>query len=276
MSKCLNCGKEVPKGKKFCNHHCSATYNNVRRKRSSWTEEQKSKIRVQKYCKYCGKLLDVHQNEWKVCQTCLPYVNGLSVQTKLGFTEGDLKERDTKAFDFLSKLYFEEGLGVNDIALRTGVRHVSLLSLFKRHGIVKIRTVSEGVQTAILTGKLQISESTHPRGRVGNHRSWEGIEFRYRSSYEKEYAEKLDSLKVSYLYEKVRIKYFDSVQGKFRVAVPDFYLPNTNELVEIKSTWTLKGRVQEMKDKFKAYREQGYIPKLVLEGFEQCIEKIEE
>lgn len=37
-----------------------------------------------------------------------------------------------------------------------------------------------------------------------------------------------------------------------------------------------KGRVQEMKDKFKAYREQGYKPKLILEGFEQDIEKVEE
>ena len=120
---------------------------------------------------------------------------------------------------------------------------------FKRHGIRRLRSVSEGIQTAILTGKLQISESTHPRGRAGNHKSWNGTTFRYRSSYEKEYAESLDECKIPYFYEKVRIKYFDTQRNKERVAVPDFYLPETKELVEIKSSWTLKGKVQEMKDK---------------------------
>lgn len=276
MSKCLNCGKEIPEGRKFCNHHCSASYVNTRRQRKPWTEEQRQKVRTEKYCKYCGSLLDPSKHEWKVCENCSPYVGGLAIQKKLGFTEGSLKSRDTKAFEYLSDLYFTEGLGVNDIAKRTGIRHVSLLSLFKRHGIRRLRSVSEGIQTAILTGKLQISESTHPRGRAGNHKSWNGTTFRYRSSYEKEYAESLDECKIPYFYEKVRIKYFDTQRNKERVAVPDFYLPETKELVEIKSSWTLKGKVQEMKDKFKAYREQGYNPKLILDKVEQDLSNIEE
>ena len=53
------------------------------------------------------------------------------------------------------------------------------------------------------------------------------------------------------------------VLAKERVAIPDFYLPRTNEIVEIKSTWTYNK--QEMNDKFEAYRNLGYIPKLILD-----------
>lgn len=276
MNKCLNCGKEIPKGKKFCNHQCSAKYNNVRRIRQPWTKAQRARVQKQRYCKYCGKPLDRYSGEFVTCKDCGPFVGGLPVQLKLGFTSGSLESRDRKAFEVLSKMYFEEGLGVNDIAYKTGIRHISLMSLFRRHGIQKIRTVSEGVHTSYLTGKLQVPYTTHARGRTGYHTSWEGITFRYRSLYEDRYASELDSLKVSYLYEKVRIEYFDTVQSKYRVAVPDFYLQDSNELVEIKSVWTLKGKVQEMKDKFKAYREHGYTPKLVLEGVERNLDDIEE
>ena len=47
-----------------------------------------------------------------------------------------------------------------------------------------------------------------------------------------------------------------------RVAVPDFYLPETNEIIEIKSSWTFDK--QNMKDKFIAYKNLGYIPKVIL------------
>lgn len=62
--------------------------------------------------------------------------------------------------------------------------------------------------------------------------------------------------------ENLRIKYFDSQKQDFRCAIPDFYLPKTNEIVEIKLNWTLNK--QNMKDKFNAYVEQGYKPKLIL------------
>jgi len=41
-----------------------------------------------------------------------------------------------------------------------------------------------------------------------------------------------------------------------------FYLPDTNTIVEIKSNYTLDE--QNMRDKFKAYKEHGYIYKLIL------------
>ena len=73
----------------------------------------------------------------------------------------------------------------------------------------------------------------------------------------------LDNKKISYKVEEIRLEYFDTLLNKKRVAVPDFFLPDTNELVEIKSDFTLD--IQEMLDKFKVYKESGYIPRLILE-----------
>ena len=52
------------------------------------------------------------------------------------------------------------------------------------------------------------------------------------------------------------IKYFDSQKNEIRRAIPDFYLIDFNTIVEIKSTFTLD--IQNMKDKFKSYKEFGY------------------
>lgn len=50
---------------------------------------------------------------------------------------------------------------------------------------------------------------------------------------------------------------------KQRVAIPDFYLPESNTIVEIKSDYTYDK--QNMDDKIKAYKEHGYKYKLILE-----------
>lgn len=49
-----------------------------------------------------------------------------------------------------------------------------------------------------------------------------------------------------------RIQYFDSTKNKIRIAIPDFYLPEYNKIVEIKSHYTLD--VQNMKDRFDEYK----------------------
>ena len=59
------------------------------------------------------------------------------------------------------------------------------------------------------------------------------------------------------------IKYFNTNLNEYHCAIPDFYLPETNTIVEIKSNWTLD--IQEMKDKVKAYKDLGYNFKLILE-----------
>ena len=99
------------------------------------------------------------------------------------------------------------------------------------------------------------------------HITWDGKEVFLRSSFEIDYAYELDKRQIKYDVECLRIKYFNTKTNDFRCAIPDFYLEETNTIVEIKSNWTLD--IQEMKDKFKAYKELGYNFKLILEHKDQ-------
>lgn len=91
----------------------------------------------------------------------------------------------------------------------------------------------------------------------------------YRSSYELEYAQQLDEQQVDYNMENLRILYWDSQLLKQRVAIPDFYLPESNTIVEIKSNWTYNK--QNIEDKVKSYKEHGYNCKLMLEKKETTL-----
>ena len=52
------------------------------------------------------------------------------------------------------------------------------------------------------------------------------------------------------------IEYFDSKKKRTRFAIPDFYLPDHNVIIEVKSRVTFDKR--NMLDKINAYLEQGY------------------
>ena len=109
--------------------------------------------------------------------------------------------------------------------------------------------------------------------KLQKHISWEGKEFTLRSSYEKDFALELDERKISYIVEFKRLEYYDTQENKMRITIPDFYLPETNTIVEIKSVYTLK--VQNMKDRRDAYIKLGYNFKLILEHKECNIDKIQ-
>lgn len=108
----------------------------------------------------------------------------------------------------------------------------------------------------------------------GKHITWNNKEVYLRSSFEFDYAKILDEQEINYEVEFLRIEYFDSQKNQNRIAVPDFYLPDTNEIIEIKSSATLD--LINMKDKFKSYIENGYFPKLILNHIEVDIDKIKE
>lgn len=97
----------------------------------------------------------------------------------------------------------------------------------------------------------------------GYHTSWEGKTFWYRSSYELDYAKQLDSIKVHYEVEKLRILYWSSVKNKQCIMIPDFYLPETNTIVEVKSDFTYTK--QDWKDRLAVLIPMGYNCKLLLE-----------
>ena len=97
----------------------------------------------------------------------------------------------------------------------------------------------------------------------GWHITWNNKKVFYRSSYELDYCKILDEQNIDYEMENLRIVYWDSELKKFRTAIPDFYLPKSNTIVEIKSIYTYDE--QNMEDKVKAYKKHGYKFKLILD-----------
>ena len=170
------------------------------------------------------------------------------------------------------KLLYEEyvvnKLSPKDIYLKYNCStHINnsetLLHVFKDWGFTT-RSLSESNINARLQGKLQ--NAFHTQYNCDWHTTWDNKEVYLRSSYELEYAQELDSKQIKYEVESLRIKYFDTKENTYRCAIPDFYLPDINTIVEIKSSWTYDE--QNMKDKFKAYKELGYNTKLILDKVE--------
>ena len=120
---------------------------------------------------------------------------------------------------------------------------------------IESRSLSESITNAISTNRI-----SPPSNKIAYkhifHKSWFGETFCLRSSYEHDYARNLDSEKTKYYVEHLRIKYFNSTDQRYRIAIPDFYLPASNTIVEVKSTYWLDEL--EMRDKQKAYTSLGY------------------
>ena len=96
------------------------------------------------------------------------------------------------------------------------------------------------------------------------HKSWSGKDVYLRSSYELDYAKYLDKQKINYDVECLRILYYDNSSNNYRIAIPDFYLPDSNTIVEIKSQYWLNE--SNMKDKSVEYKKLGFNFQLIVEG----------
>lgn len=137
---------------------------------------------------------------------------------------------------------------------------------------IQTRNQSTSQYESLLLGKSKILSSPTPNYKQEWYITWENKKVFLRSSYEYDYAKYLDEQKISYDVERLKIEYFDTQQNKWRISIPDFYLPDTNEIIEIKSNWTLD--IQNMKDKFLEYIRLGYNPKLILEHEEVDLYKL--
>jgi len=208
---------------------------------------------------YCGSKELNEKNPDISCRQSPKYFNklipfGLDI-TKL-YTEDFIKEHK-KVKQLLYKEYVENCLSPADIYKKYNCKEYfnhseTLLHLFKDWKF-PIRSFSEAVINEYIQGK----QNDYGFWYI----TWNNKEVYLRSSYELDYAKELDEQQINYEVEYFHIKYFDSQNNKFRCAIPDFYIPSTNTIVEIKSSWTLDE--QNMKDKMKAYKELGYNTKLI-------------
>ena len=237
-NKCLNCGAILKNKNKFCNSSCAATYNNKIRKRKKWTLEQKQRLSEQTIiyknthigykqykCKYCNKICDSI-----VCTECKPYVSRIKTYAKFGFISGSLKERNDNLKQLLYTEYFLNEKSTIMLENEYGVSNQTIWNILKRE-FGECRNLSEGVSLAIKEGRLNTPVSNNFY-KTGIHISWDNKQYYYRSSWENQYMNELDNSKICYQYEPFSIIYYNTTKKCNKIAVPDFYLPETNEIIE--------------------------------------------
>lgn len=274
---CKNCGKILPFEKRhstYCNQSCAATYTN--KLRGARSEETKTKIRNTilskqdpnkkiKYCKQCGAVKGQCKDSW----VCSKFQIFKTLQ-KFGFDMSVIGTENVVNEFYRVRAIIENFYRVNSSNNEKLIELFSYTSgpanfmkILKSLNI-ESKSHSEAQSNAWILGRIQpVNFEGNYQYECGWHTAWNGKEVYLRSSYEKEYAEILDEKQINYDVEGLRIKYFDTQENSYRCAIPDFYLPDTNTIVEIKSTWTYDE--QNMKDKFKAYKELGYEAKLILD-----------
>lgn len=292
---CLHCGKILEYNKrdgKFCSSSCAASYNNRLRSPESRnhqkealkkTNERKRKVekitnknrpikeKPIKYCKYCGAV----KGQCKDLFVCKHYQIYKTLE-KFGFNKSVVGTEQVISEFYRIRSVIEDFYKANSSNNEKLIECFSYTSgsanFMKIIKSLNIESKEHGnaISNAWSLGRINpINTNGNYQYQCGWHTSWDGKEVYLRSSYELEYAQELDGKQIKYDVELLRIKYFDTKENIFRCAIPDFYLPDTNTIVEIKSTWTYDE--QNMKDKFRAYKDLGYNTKLILDKKELII-----
>lgn len=174
---------------------------------------------------------------------------------KLGFDyHSPIEKEFLKIQSMLYTDYHIKCKSMNVIMEEKGIPSSRSMDIIFRLFDIEARSFSDCTSNA-----LQMGRSTLPSGirfKSTHHTSWFGETFYLRSSYEEDYAKQLDESQTKYFVEHLRIKYFHIKQNRYRIAIPDFYLPETNTIVEVKSTYWLDE--EEMRNKKIAYTDLGY------------------
>lgn len=174
---------------------------------------------------------------------------------KLGFNfSNDPEEEYLKIQSMLYTEYHINCESMLTIMKKFGIPSSRTIDIIFRLFDIESRSYSEMTKNAIIKNRMTPSSNSTFKGVY--HKAWFGEIFYLRSSYEEEYAKILDSEKIKYYVEHLRIKYFDTTKNSYRIAIPDFYLPEKNTIIEVKSKYWLSE--QEMRDKKSAYTNLGY------------------
>lgn len=293
--KCVKCGKEfIPNCsiQKFCSHSCCASYNNKRRSNETleklrnslkkYHRENPKKINLNaEFTWVGGKKIRIKPKKCPICGSGDCERKGICNHTKkffenlvyFGFDKNSIgTDRVFEEYERVKRIleseYFVNHLSPSELKEKYHYPKTfeNITQILKTMEI-KTRSLSSSQKNALLTGRNVLPTSEHEIKlgfKQGWHITWEGKKIFYRSGAELKYAELLDEEKVSYDVESLRIVYYDTVKRCNRIAIPDFLLTKTNEIVEIKSKITFCK--QNMIDKFKKYKELGYKPRLLYEG----------
>lgn len=294
---CETCGKEHTgeyASGRFCNITCSKIYSTlIKRKETNLKTSQtlKNKPLREVKCSICGNILLSNSTCPKIhCIKCRKVSN---ICKRCGSIKGTCKfpklcNKNLSLFDglhkyfgfdmscFGSEKYYQEIFRIKDLIEEDYLNNeMSIPELAEKYNHnnfgnfskllksidVSIRRVREAIILNYKLGKTVSSVNT--KYKHGYHTTWDNKKVFYRSSYELDYAKYLDENKIKYEMEALRIKYYDSQRCIERIAIPDFYLPDTNDIIEIKSSYTYNE--QNMKDKQLAYFKHGYKLSVILD-----------
>ena len=220
-----------------------------------------------KYCPICGRLKNkngkcdndfCNKHNYQQFKSFIKYFN--FDKSKYGTVE--VENEFNRIRNILYNLYWIEHKSSTEICKIYNYPNVGNLTA-KVFSYLNIPSKSchEANKENILEGRNK--HSSCPRYKQQWYTTWNNKEVYLHSSYELDYAKELDKQKIDYEVEFLRIKYFDSQKQEYRCAIPDFYIPSTNTIIEVKSSWTFNK--QNMKDKMKVYLDLGYNFKLIYE-----------
>ena len=248
---------------RFCSSQCAKSFSTASR-RSEINQKVSKTLSGRKYvpvklCVNCGEPA-THATR---CDDCHPWRGNLILFKKLGIDtkKRKLSECSDEAFDMLFDLYFNQNWSSTMFSDTLDILSNTLYWFFKKYG-TSLRSMSDAAQIAYEEGRQQLPTSGFSRYQQQWHTSWDGKRVFLRSSYELEFAKQLDEQKIPYEVEFKRIPY-KHPDGSIRTAIPDFFLPLTNEIVEIKSSWTLDRDM--MRAKKEKYQKLGYCFRLILD-----------
>ena len=265
ISKCIDCNIEIEIKLKASekNCRCDKCRSNILKIKNGRIKNKEIKVKnkIRKIiCKTCGSEFCTDK---KICKT---WISGRSkLFIKFGFDISKLGSLDfydeyNRIIQLLKDEYLNNSLV--EIGEKYNINYQTIYMIFKNLGI-KSRSLRDSNILAFKKGRYDLQDINIYPYKSGYHTSWDNKTFWLRSTYELEYCKKLDDQKIRYEVEKIRLQYFDTKDNVERTCVPDFYLIDTNEIVEIKSSWTYDE--QNMKDKIKSYKESGYNFKLILD-----------
>ena len=291
---CENCGKEHDGSYgsgRFCSSKCAHIF---------VTKNDDKKELKEAKCIQCGKLIYINKrasiktckckncnNDYRIIKQCPicgrqhlifekcnnSFCNKHNIQqfkglikyfgfdkNKLGTLE--VENEFNRIKNILYNLYWNEHLSSTEICKKFNYPNVGNITGKIFH---YLEIPSKGVKKSVLENinfRNYIPQNNYKSFAYQIwHTTWNNKEVFLRSSYEEDYAKELDEQQIDYEVEYFHIKYFDTRKQEYRCAIPDFYIPSTNTIVEIKSEYTLDKL--NMKDKKKAYLEQGYNFKLI-------------
>ncbi|MBI2145855.1 hypothetical protein HYU22_00770 [Candidatus Woesearchaeota archaeon] len=127
-------------------------------------------------------------------------------------------------------------------------------SVEKKKEIAK--KVSQKLREGIRDGRIKLSPG------------WKKVPYKnivLRSYWEKSTAQFLDKHNIEWEYESLNIPYYDTTRDMIANTIPDFYLPELNIVIEVKSNREINSL--RTKDKMDAIHQQGY--KVFLFGYKQ-------